>query len=101
MIYFNGAVFNCNPFNWGRDLGIINYMSFSYTLMPFLLAMVFQFLEGKPFSLFGRTLRHPQRLRGILIALFLDRHYCVRYTRNLFLRGRFLHLPGAFLLPAS
>lgn len=70
LIYFNGAFFNCNPFNWGRDLGIINYMSFSYTLMPFLLAMVFQFLEGKPFSLFGRTLRHPQRLRGILIALF-------------------------------
>ena len=70
LIYFNGAFFNCNPFNWGRDLGIINYMSFSYTLMPFLLAMVFQFLEGKPFSLFGRTLRHPQRLRCILIALF-------------------------------
>ena len=70
LIYLNGAFFNCNPFNWGRDLGIINYMSFSYTLMPFLLAMVFQFLEGKPFSLFGRTLRHPQRLRCILIALF-------------------------------
>lgn len=70
LIYFNGAVFNCNPFNYGRDLGIINYMSFSYTLMPFLLAMVFQFLDGKPFSLFGRTLRHPQRLRCILIALF-------------------------------
>ena len=48
----------------------MNYMTFSYTLMPFLLAMVFQYLEGKPFSLFGRTLRHPQRLRGILIALF-------------------------------
>ena len=70
LIYLNGSLFNCNPFNWGRDLGIINYMSFSYTLMPFLLAMVFQFLEGKPFSLFGRTLRHPQRLRCILIALF-------------------------------
>ena len=48
----------------------MNYMTFSYTLMPFLLAMVFQYLEGKPFSLFGRTLRHPQRLRGILITLF-------------------------------
>ena len=70
MIYLNGAVFNCNPFNWGRDLGILNYMTFSYTLMPFLLSMVFQFLEGKPFSLFGRTLKHPWRLRGILIALF-------------------------------
>lgn len=70
LIYFNGSLFNCNPFNWGRDLGILSYMTFSYTLMPFLLAMVFQFLEGKPFSLFGRTLKHPQRLRGILIALF-------------------------------
>lgn len=70
LIYLNGAVFNCNPFNWGGDLGILNYMTFSYTLMPFLLSMLFQFLEGKPFSLFGRTLKHPQRLRGILIALF-------------------------------
>ena len=70
LIYSNGAVFNCNPFNWGRDLGILIYMTFSYTLMPFLLAMVFQYLEGKPFFLFGRTLRHPQRLRGILITLF-------------------------------
>lgn len=70
LIYLNSSLFNCNPFNWGRDLGILNYMTFSYTLMPFLLAMVFQYLEGKPFSLFGRTLRHPQRLRGILIALF-------------------------------
>ena len=70
LIYFNGAIFNCNPFNWGRDLGIINYMSFSYTLMPFLLAMVFQFLEKKPLSLFRRDLKHPQRVRGFLIALY-------------------------------
>lgn len=70
LIYFNGAVFNCNPFNWGRDLGILNYMTFSYTLMPFLLAMMFQFLEKKPLSLFRRDLKHPQRVRGILIALY-------------------------------
>lgn len=70
LIYLNGSLFNCNPFNWGRDLGILNYMTFSYTLMPFLLAMVLQFLAGKPFSLFGRTVKHPQRLRCILIALF-------------------------------
>lgn len=70
MIYLNGSLFNCNPFNYGRDFGILSYMTFSYTLMPFLLAMVFQYLEGKPFSLFGRTLRHPQRFRCILIALF-------------------------------
>lgn len=70
LIYFNGAIFNCNPFNWGRDLGIINYMSFSYTLMPFLLAMTFQFLEKKPLTLFHRALKHPQRIRGLLIALY-------------------------------
>lgn len=70
LIYFNGAIFNCNPFNWGRDLGIINYMSFSYTLMPFLLAMTFQFLEKKPLTLFRRALKYPQRVRGLLIALY-------------------------------
>ena len=70
LIYFNGALFNCNPFNYGRDLGIINYMSFSYTLMPFLLAMVLRFLEKKPLTLFRRALKHPQRVRGLLIALY-------------------------------
>lgn len=70
LIYFNGALFNCNPFNYGRDLGIINYMSFSYTLMPFLLAMVLRFLEKKPLTLFRRALKYPQRVRGLLIALY-------------------------------
>ena len=70
LIYFNGALFNCNPFNYGRDLGIINYMSFSYTLMPFLLAMVLRFLEKKPLTLFRRALKYPQRVRGFLIALY-------------------------------
>lgn len=70
LIYFNGAIFNCNPYNWGRDLGILNYMTFSYTLMPFLLAMMFQFLEKKPLSLFRRDLKHPQRVRCIFVALF-------------------------------
>ena len=70
LIYFNGALFNCNPFNYGRDLGTINYMSFSYTLMPFLLAMVLRFLEKKPLTLFRRALKYPQRVRGLLIALY-------------------------------
>ena len=70
LIYLNGAVFNCNPFNWGGDLGILNYMTFSYTLMPFLLAMIFQFLEKKPLTLFRRALKYPQRVRGLLIALY-------------------------------
>ena len=70
LIYLNGSVFNCNPFSWGENLGMLNYMTFSYTLMPFLLAMIFQFLEKKPLSLFHRNLTHPQRVRGILIALY-------------------------------
>lgn len=70
LIYLNGALFNCNPFNWGRNLGILNYMTFSYTLMPFLLAMVFQFLEAKPFTLFGRVMTHPQRIRLAIISLY-------------------------------
>ena len=70
LIYFNSALFNCNPFNWGRDLGIINYMGVSYTLMPFLLAMILRFLEKKPLTLFHQNLKHPQRVRGVLIALY-------------------------------
>ena len=97
LIYFNGAVFNCNPFNWGRDLGIINYMGFSYTLMPFLLAMIFQFLEKKPLSLFRRDLKHPQRVRGFLIALYWIAIIAAGT------RGTYFCVVGfcIFLLPAS
>lgn len=70
LIYFNGALFNCNPFNWGRDLGIINYMGVSYTLMPFLLVMMFRFLDAQPLTVLGQELKHPQRVRGVLIALY-------------------------------
>ena len=70
LIYVNGAVFNCNPFNWGRDLGIVSYMSFAYMLMPFLMAMIFRFLESQPLAVLGRELKHPQRVRGVLIALY-------------------------------
>lgn len=70
LVYLNGALFNCNPFGNGRDLGIINYMSVAYTLMPFLLAVILQFLDNKPLTLFGRTWKHPQWVRGALIALF-------------------------------
>lgn len=70
LIYVNGAVFNCNPFNWGRNLGIVSYMSFAYMLMPFLLAMIFRFLESQPLAVLGRELKHPQRVRGVLIALY-------------------------------
>ena len=48
LVYLNGALFNCNPFGNGRDLGIISYMEVAYT----------------------RTWKHPQWVRGALIALF-------------------------------
>ena len=70
LVYLNGALFNCNPFGNGRDLGIISYMEVAYTLMPFLLAIILQFLDNKPLTLFGRTWKHPQWVRGALIALF-------------------------------
>ena len=39
VIYLVGAVFQCNPYNYGANLGIIGYMNFAYTLMPFLMAL--------------------------------------------------------------
>ena len=70
LIYLNGALFGCNPFHDGWYLGIINYMDLAYTIMPFLLALVVQFTEKRPLTILGRTLVHPQWVRGVLIALF-------------------------------
>lgn len=70
LIYLNGALFGCNPFHDGWYLGIINYMDLAYTIMPFLLALVVQFSKKRPMTILGRTLAHPQWVRGVLIALF-------------------------------
>lgn len=72
LIYFNEILFNCNPFNYGRDLGIIGYMSFSYTLLPLLMAHIAQFADGAPLEipLLKKQLRHPQVVRGLLILVY-------------------------------
>ena len=72
VMYLNQVLFNANPFNYGRDLGIINYMSFAYTLMPFLLAHILQFVDGADFELplLQRTVRHSKLVRLVMILIY-------------------------------
>ena len=72
IIYANGALFDCNPNNYGRDLGIIGYMSVADATMPFLLALILRFLEGGELLLpiVKRPARHPQMVRGLMIVVF-------------------------------
>ena len=72
VIYLVGAVFQCNPYNYGANLGIIGYMNFAYTLMPFLMALWFRFVAGADMKapLSGKPYRRPQLVRGWMIALF-------------------------------
>lgn len=72
LIYLNGALFNCNPFNYGRNLGMIGYMTFAYTIMPVLLAHITQFADRAPMELpfHKRPVRRPQLLRGVFIAVY-------------------------------
>ena len=72
VMYFNQVLFDANPFNWGRDLGIINYMSFAYTLMPFLLAHMLGFAENAALEGFGnkKQFEHAQAARLALILIY-------------------------------
>ena len=72
VIYLVGAVFQCNPYNYGANLGIIGYMNFAYTLMPFLMALWLRFVAGADMRapLSGKAYRRPQLVRGWMIALF-------------------------------
>lgn len=72
VIYLNQVLFNANPFNYGRDLGIIHYMSFAYTLMPFLLAQILQFVDDAALELplLDRTARHPRLVRVPMILIY-------------------------------
>lgn len=69
--YLLGLVFQCNPFVYGTQLGIIGYMSIAYTIMPVLMALCVQFAKKSamqlPFT--KQPSAHPQRVRGILIAI--------------------------------
>ena len=64
IIYFNGMLFNCNPFGYNRYLGILSYMGFAYTIMPFLLVHIVQFCDNAPLELpiLKRTVSRPQLL---------------------------------------
>ena len=72
LMYANSVVFNCLPWNYGADLGILNYMTLAYTFMPFLLAHLVCFCEkadwNTPFS--RKAVRRPQLLRGVFIAVY-------------------------------
>ena len=72
VFYSLSALFHCNPFHSGADLGIIHYMSFAYTIMPFLLAHIIRFCDNDPFWLPVRrkNSNHPGFIRIALIALY-------------------------------
>lgn len=72
LIYFNQVLFDGNPFNWGRDLGMISYMTFAYTLMPVLLAHIIQFANhaNMYFPIVKKAIPHPQLVRSSMI--FVD-----------------------------
>ena len=72
VIYMNGALFNCNPFNWGRNLGFLDYMTLAYTLMPLFLALLIRFADGEmlPIPFTKRYFKHSQLVRGIMIAIY-------------------------------
>lgn len=72
VFYSCGALFQCNPFNYGADLGIIDYMAVAYTIMPFLLAHIIRYADDEPFWLpvLKREAKRPRLLRGCLIALY-------------------------------
>ena len=69
--YLLGAIFQCNPYNYGADLGIIGYMPWSYTILPVLMALCIQFAKGAPLRIpfQKKPLVHGQRVRGVLITL--------------------------------
>lgn len=72
VIYTNGLLFYCNPFGYNRYLGIMDYMVFAYTVMPFLLVHLIRFADKEDLELplFGKKAKHPQLVRGVLIAIY-------------------------------
>lgn len=72
LIYANSVIFDCLPWNYGADLGILNYMTLAYTFMPFLLAHLICFSEGAewtiPFT--KKSVKRPQLLRCVFIGFY-------------------------------
>lgn len=106
LIYFNGLIFNCNPF---RDpnatapfLGIIGYLPLAYTLMPFLLVHIIRFSTRETLELpiTHKNAAHPQLLRGIFMAVYWialigsgtrGTYLCVTGFCVLFVLSRLIH----------
>lgn len=79
LIYANGSLFACLPWNYGRNLGILNYMTIAYALMPFLFAHMVCFADRRdiwtvPFI--GRPIPRPQLVRSCIIALYWTTIIC-------------------------
>lgn len=70
-IYMVFALFNCNPSSV-RGLGILHYMTIAYTLMPLFFALLVRFSdkEDLPIPFTNRFFKHPQLVRGIMIAVY-------------------------------
>ena len=72
LAYFMQVMFDANPFNWGHDLGMINYMPFAYTLLPLLMALVIRFADQEALTVpfINRKVSHPQIVRFFMIIVF-------------------------------
>lgn len=73
LIYANSVLFDCLPWNYGADLGILNYMTLAYTFMPFLLAHLIGISNTEnewlvPFV--KKRVKHPALLRYIFIGIY-------------------------------
>ena len=115
MIYLNGLLFYCNPFGYNRYLGIVDYMGFAYTVMPFLLVHIIQFCDRAPLELpvCKRSVSHPQLLRGAMIAIYWvdiigsgtrGTYVCVAGFCVLLVLSKLIHkdgAPRAFMVSAA
>ncbi len=76
LIYFNGLIFNCNPFRVPYTiapyLGMFGYATIAYTTMPLLFAHIVQFSVRGTLELpiTHKNASHPQLLRAIFIAIY-------------------------------
>ena len=97
-IYMCGALFNCNP---GRNLGILNYMTVAYALMPLFLSLVVRFSEKAelPIPFTNRYFKRPQVVRGIMLAIYWialiatatrGMYVCVAFFCALFVLSRWI-----------
>ena len=66
IIYFVMSVADSSIFTSGTYLGVINYMSFAYTLMPMLACLMLRFYENAPMKMpfSERDMKHPQVFRA-------------------------------------